>query len=121
VSGPILDEDAINNLLKCDANVGNIPRIQAAAVQTLLDIYDRKVTRGEFINMASACVTLHAQCAKLFMLASIEQAFSEQVLDANAFITAHDSMADLIGKQMITVSGVIDRVKACPTDQDPVH
>src|ERR1700679_3504819 len=121
MSGPILDEDAISGLLKCDASVGNIPRIQAAAIQTLLDVYDRKVTRGEFINMAAACVSLHAQCAKLFMLASIQNAFADQTLDANAFDSAHDGMTDLISKQMVTVSGIIDRVKECPTDQDPVH
>lgn len=121
MSDPILDEDYIRGLLSVPVTAENISALQAGAIQALCDIYDRKVTRDEFTESAAACLVLHSQCSKLWMLHSIKDPFDDGALTAEMFVTTDKGMCDLIRRQAEKVIEIVKRLQLCPTSKDPVH
>lgn len=121
MADPVLDEAYIIDRLAAPVTVANLQIIQGGAVQALCDLYDRKVTREEFINLAAPVVSLYGQCAKLDMLDSIEAVFKSGDLKQEKFDTATKAMEDLIRAQAMKVTEIIKRLQLCPTSQDKVH
>lgn len=121
MADPIMDEDYIRALLSIPVKVDNSDAIQAGAVQALIDLYDRKVTREEFCQSASACITLYGQCAKFWMLHNIADVFKQGDLDQAKFDKADEAFTALIRKQTETVIEIVKRLQLCPTSQDAVN
>lgn len=121
MADPILDEDMIVTLLKTPVSVQNVNAIQAGAVQALIDLYDRKCTREEFVNLASPVLALYGQAAKLSLLANVEIVYDSGDLDKDRFNRARDGLVDLIRKQTETVIDVVKRLQLCAGTQDHVH
>lgn len=121
MSDPVFDEDYICALLAVPVNLQMIVTLQTGALQALIDLYDRKVTREEFMNNVAPCVTLYGQCAKLWMLASVQKAYAENDLTEERFQQTEKSMVELIRKQSQTVIEIVKRLQLCPTSQDKVH
>lgn len=118
---PKLDEDFILHMLRAPPAVEHIGLLQGGAAQSLLDMYDRGMTRPEFCEHASKVLALYAQCAKLWLLDNIKAAHDVAPLTAETFKTAHDQLADLIRKQSEEVIEVVKRLQTCPTSEDRVH
>jgi hypothetical protein len=121
MADPILDEDTIVALLKTPVSARNVNAIQAGAVQALIDLYDRKCTREEFVNLASPCIALYGQAAKLALLANVEIVYDSGDLDKERFNRARDGLIDLVRKQTETVIDVVKRLQLCAGSQDHVH
>jgi hypothetical protein len=121
MADPVLDENIILALLQCAPLQENLGRIQQGAVQALMDLYDRKVTREEFASAASPCLALFGQCSKLWMLGNIENAFRAGVVDQNTLDEARAAIQDLLSKQIESVVGVVERLRECPLTTDKVH
>lgn len=121
MADPILDEDDIMSLLRSPISAENVSRLQAGAVQALIDVYDRKVTRDEFVNLASPILALYGQVGKLWMLSNIRDVYDAGNLDNGKFVAANTTMEDLIRKQAETVIEIVKRLKLCSTSQDVVH
>lgn len=121
MADPKLDEDYIIALLRGAVVHENVARLQAGAMQALLDLYDRQATREEFINNASACCALFGQVAKFYMLKNIEVVHTEGSLDQQKFMEAEAGLQDLIRKQCESVIEIVKRLQLCPTSQDLVH
>lgn len=115
---PRMDEEMILNLLRSGENA---QAIQAGAVQALLDMYDRGVTREVFCNHASACLALYSHVAKLWMLNNIRAPFDAGGLTAGSFIAAEKHLLDVIGKQAEEVIALVKSLQACPTSEDAIH
>lgn len=121
MADPIIDEELIMALLKGTVCPDNVNRLQQGAIFALVDLYDRKVTRDEFTNMASSCIALYGQLAKLWVLRNIEQVYDEGELDKPRFHTARDALQDVIRAQCEGVIDIVKRLQACPTSEDKVH
>ena len=121
MADPLLDEDQIIQLLSVPISAANINALQAGAVQALCDLYDRKTTREEFTSKAAACIGLYGQCAKLWLLANVQQVHAEGELDTARFVTATEGLTDIVRKQAEVVIEIVQRLKQCPTSQDRVH
>lgn len=121
MADPILNEDLIVELLKSAVNRPNTGRLQQGAVFALCDLYDRGVTRDEFTTAASLCLSLYAQCAKVWVLGNVEEVFDSGELDKNKFATAIGQLEDVIRKQCEDVIEIVKRMQACPTSKDQVH
>lgn len=121
MADPILDEDMIVTLLKTPVSVESVNVLQHGAVQALIDLYDRKCTREEFVNLASPCIALYGQASKLALLANVEVVFDHGDLDKDRFTRARDGLVDLIRKQTETVIDVVKRLQLCAGTQDHVH
>lgn len=120
-SDPLLDEDGILMLLNAVISPATTNALQAGAVQTLLDLYDRKVTRAEFCEHGSECLALYGSVAKLWMLNNIHEVFAEHGLTEDKFAHAERQLVELIRKQTTTLIEQVKRLQACPTSQDQIH
>lgn len=121
MADPIMDEENIRLLLSSPPGLDNIGMIQCGAAQALLDMYDRKVTRAEFVEHASKCLALYAQCAKLWLINNVEIAHTAQPLDHEAFERARTGISDIIRAQSMALIEQVKRLEQCPTSQDKVH
>lgn len=121
MSDPIFDETLIEHLLAVPVTPDTADAIQAGAVQTLIDLYDRKVTREEFMTSGAACVALYGQCAKYWMLQSVYRAFKNSELSDEHFVSADKGLAALIEEQAKKVQEIVGRLKQCPTSKDIVN
>lgn len=120
-SDPILDEDGIVSLLKQPVLPENVNAIQAGAVQSMIDLYDRKVTREEFCELLAPCLALYGTASKLWLLNNIYDVHRQHGLNDERFTKAAAELRDVIEKQVATVVGIVERVKQCPTSEDKVH
>lgn len=118
---PVFDEAYIVHLLRAPPAPDSLAAIQSGAMQALIDMYDRKATREEFIDNASTCVALYGQCAKLWMLRNVQDTYDRGLLDRDQFKVADDGIADLIRKQAESVIEIIKRLQMCAEDEDKVH
>jgi hypothetical protein len=121
MADPILDEDYIVTLLKAPVNHETTNMIQAGAVQALLDLYDRKVTRDVFCDEGSVCLALYGQASKLWVLNNIQEVYSRGELTEERFKIAKDQLCDLIRKQAEMVIETVKRLQLCSTSEDKVH
>lgn len=120
-SDPILDEDGILTLLNAVISPATTNALQAGAVQTLLDLYDRGVTRKEFCEQGSECLAMYGTVAKLWMLNNMHQVFSEHGLTEEKFKAAEAQLVELIQKQTLTLIATVQRLQQCPTSEDKIH
>ena len=121
MADPILDEDGIIMLLKSEVLPANVNAIQAGAVQAMIDLYDRKVTRKEFCELLAPCLALYGQASKLWILNNIYDVHKQYGLDDARFTAAANELVAVISKQVDTVVEIVQRVKQCPTSEDKVH
>lgn len=121
MADPILDEDGILMLLSRPILPENVNAIQAGAVQAMVDLYDRKVTREEFCELLTPCLTLYGLTSKLWILNNIYDVHRQNGLDETRFKDAAQELAAIISKQVDEVVAIVKRVKQCPTSEDKVH
>lgn len=121
MADPVLDEQNILDLLQVPVQLQTIGVIQAGAAQALVDLFDRKVTRAEFMEEASTCLSLYAQTAKLWMLANMKAAYEEAGIDGVAFEKAERGVTHLISRDVERVVALVKRLQSCPTSEDKVH
>lgn len=119
---PILDEDWIKKLLQHPPTTENIGALQAGALQCMLDMYDRKVTREEWVENHSKCVTLYTQVAKLYLIEHVHNdLFKNNLLSEETFVNAENALMDLIRVVADDLIGIMKRLELCPRTEDKVH
>lgn len=121
MSDPVLDEEGIIALLKCSITPETVGALQAGAVQAMIDLYDRKVTRAEFIEQLAPCIALYGQVAKIWLLANVESVFDSGDLDKARFVQAREGLEHIVRKQAETVIELVKRLQMCPGSQDALH
>lgn len=121
MADPVIDETQILSLLSAPVGPHAVARLQAGAVQALVDLYDRKCTREEFINLASPCLALYGSAAKLWLLHNIHEVHVTGDLDEARFKLADEGLADLVRVQSEAVIDIVKRLQLCPRTQDTVN
>lgn len=121
MAGPILNEDYIKALLSVPVERDSVHRIQDGAVQTLLDLYDRKVTREEFIQNAAPCVLLYGQAAKYWALCTLYEKVLTDTLEKDEMRAIMEGLRINICAQTAIVADIVDRLKECPRDGEPIN
>lgn len=121
MADPVVDEDGIIALLRGAPVRDNVSRLQTGAVQALVDLYDRKVTRQEFLSAASQCLALYASVSRIELLGSIHDVFETGHLSEDSFKVAEEQLQQLIRLQTANVIELVERLKKCPTSKDIVH
>ena len=121
MADPQLDEDYIKALLSSPVSLDNTDAIQSGAAQALIDLYDRKVTREEFMNMAGVCLGLYGQCSKFWLLHSVKGVFEQGNFNDQSIKDAEIGIEQLIRAHAERVIEIVKRLQLCPTSKDPVH
>ena len=121
MADPIFDEAYIMHLLTAPPSPENCEYHQTGAAQALVDLYDRKVTREEFITAASQCLSLYSTTSKLRMVHAIRDTFDSDGLSAEKFDKADHDCREVITKQAGILITTVKRLMQCPTSEDKVH
>ena len=121
MTDPILYEPSIMQTLDCAAEVDNVQRLQAACMLSLVDAYDRKLTRDEFIVLCDAAVTLHTQMGKLYMIDSISNNYKFGHLDGPMIERAEAGLNISCTATHAELHRLMKRIVSCPTSEDQVH
>jgi len=118
---PVLNEDNIVMLLKAPAIPEATNSIQSGCVQTIIDMWDRKCTREEFIDRLQPALGLYGNCAKLWVLRNIEEVYKTNELSPERFEHAKEQLAEMIRLSTATLIDHVKRMQLCPEDEDKVH
>lgn len=121
MADPVLDEEMIISFLRVPKSCEYVNSLQSGCMQALADLYDRKVTRDEFVQGAAVCVAAYAQCSKLWMLNNVREVFEDGTLTAEKFKDADERMAQILRKHTEVVVELVKRLQECPTSKDPVN
>lgn len=117
---PVLDEEEINRLLNRPVRLDSIEEIQQGAVQTMIDLFDRKVTREYYNGALMQSLILYGQCAKLWMLNSIHTCYHNNELDERAFDHTYNSLKRMVESQQTVVQSIIEDLQKCPSSKDRI-
>ena len=121
MTDPVLHEPTIMDTLDCSCEADNAARLQAGALLSLVDAYDRKLEREAFVVLAGAALTLHTQIGKLYMMSSVVHNFHSGVLDSEMMTRAVSGITAMTQQAQTELIGLMKKVVACPTTQDKVH
>lgn len=121
MADPVLDEDNILHMLSAPLTLDTLDYVQSGAAQALVDLYDRKVTREQFIALASPVLAFYAQIARLRMIVSVDEVFAQGTLDQATLDKAKVGIVTLLEKQRGTVVDTVKKLMECPTSEDRVH
>lgn len=121
MADPVLDEAAIVEMLKQPMTQETVVILQSAVMQAMLDMYDRKVDRSEFINHGSLCVTTYAMLSRTYMLRSIYELYAAGDLSEARFDKALADIHQLVTRQCEQIGAFVLRMQECPTSADKVH
>lgn len=118
---PFHDPERILYLLNHPICPDNLGKVQGGCTQTLMDCWDREVTRDEFVDMVVPILTLNASCAKLWMLDKIIAPYREGKLTDEVFQAAIDGLTQMVGENVAACVKIVTRVAECPTSEDVIH
>jgi hypothetical protein len=118
---PLIDENATLLMLRQPVTMDTLPYIQSAALQVLVDLYDRKVTRENFGLYAGRCVGLYATLAKLAVLANTRYFLDQDKLTAENIDASAEKLIEASTKMTSQVEKTLALLMECPTPQDPVN
>lgn len=121
MTDPVLHEPTIMDTLDCTPVAENTSRLQAAALLSLIDAYDRKLTRENFVTLAEAALSLHTQVGKLYMIDSVRENSLLGALDDNMLDRAVNGVRHMTVSAHTELFKLMRRVVACPTSDDKVH
>lgn len=121
MSDPVLDEEGILELLTMPVSSQTVSALQAGAVQAMIDLYDRKVTRDEFIHSIAPCINLYGQLAKLWLLSNVKAVHATGDLDADRFEKAEKGLVDMVKLDVDKVTQIVKRLTECPTSKDQIN
>jgi hypothetical protein len=115
-----MDEQTVLAMLGEDI-VKNAKVVEHASVFALVAAYDRKVTRDEFMSIASSAMGLHSNLIRLALLNSISTHHLNNVLDAALITNTIAAAIDLAKEHQKNVADFMARVTECPTSADKIN
>ena len=124
MTSPVIDEDVMIEALKeaAPADIGeNTKRLRTGAQLLLLDAYDRKVTRDQFIAALGACTSLMDALGRHSMMTNVKDfEQSGAVTKADIEVTLA-GVTKLVQQSTAQCSKMAALVHQCPRDEDRVH
>jgi hypothetical protein len=99
----------------------NRQMLAQAALLMMVNCYDQKFTREEFIHAAHAALGMHAACAQLDSITSMRGLFGAKILTDEAFVEATKRLVMRATELQTFLIKLLDRAVDCPTSLDKVH
>lgn len=118
---PRINEQGCLFMLQQPVNLETLPYLQNAALQVVVDLYDRKVTREEFMKSAGDAITLYAMLAKLYVTAQTSDLHDKGTLTSDTIQTYADKLVLQASGRMAALAKMMTLLVQCPTSDDVVH
>lgn len=118
MTSPVIDEAVMLEALSTPGGT----HVRSGATMLVLDAYDRKVTRDQFIATLGAVVTLLDAVSKQEMMLNVKDFYK----DKGAVTAADIEMALLTTNEALNVGcaqcvKIAELLQKCPFDEDKVH
>lgn len=125
MSDPVLDEKRILAILTNEDPQEGLDnttcRLQAGALMAVLDAYDRKVDRDNFLLIMSQAVGLHSTASKRLLLDTIHKSFREEELTDAAFLVAEAQLNNMIKEKVKELAAFVTRLTQCANSGDAIN
>lgn len=125
MTSPVIDEEVMLEALQKTAPEQlsqNTMRLRTGAAMLLLDAYDRKITRDQFIAALGAAHELTDMLGRYEIMLNVKKYDQEKGAITKVDIeTTLKKVADKIGVLTTQCSEMAELVHQCPTDEDRVH
>jgi len=121
MADPVLDEELIANLVETKPSPDAVMRLLAGATMLLVDSYDRKTTRDEFLNIAHVALALHSYASQYGNTANMQAMAGRGKLDDAVFKQTMDNVTDLVEYYAAAAAKYARRLQECPRSKDKIH
>ena len=118
---PQVNEEGCIFMLQQAINIETLPYHQNAALQVVLDLYDRKVTRGEFARGAGTAISFYSTLAKLNVVEQIKVLLVTAPLDPVKLANTTEELTRIATDKAAALAKIMTLLSACATTQDAVH
>jgi hypothetical protein len=118
---PFIDEDQCIFMLQQEINQETLPYHQNAALQVVMDLYDRKVTREEFARNAGTAISFYATLAKMHVVAQTRAMQEAGTLDYAVMASSTAKLAEIAAGKARSMIQCVAMLRECATTQDTVH
>ena len=118
---PQINEGGCVYMLQQDINFETLPYHQNAALQVIMDLWDRKVTREEFGRSAGHAITFYATLAKLYTIQQTATMFAGGTLNADIIETSRTKLHEIAHERRGHLIKVMNLLMECPTSEDRVN
>jgi hypothetical protein len=119
---PIIDEDMVCAALDVTPNRENARQVQSGAFMLVVDAFDRKVTRDQFIATIGAATSLIDAVARVSLMVNVKNHLSNHgmVTTADVETAAHGCM-ELARQANVECQKMASLIKKCALAEDPIH
>src|ERR1035437_11167261 len=117
----LLNEHMIIEALKVPVNVATIGRLQAQAILSTVDSFDRQLKRQEFVDGMSSAFAMHSAAGRLQTLISIQNLLKTGAQVPEKLEGAIKELTDLAGKHRDMLKMHMHLVIQCPWEDDKIH
>ena len=121
MADPVVDEQHLMGSLDVPASLAVVERLQSSSVISVIDGFDRKVTRDPFIHLTAAAFSLHTHLGRLHLIARINELFKQGKLTQERLTDAENQLIAFCEVERVTLCNQVALVAQCPTSASPVH
>jgi hydroxypyruvate isomerase len=125
MTSPTIDEDVMMEALKlptAEELPTSAQRLRSGASMLILDAFDRKVTRDQFLAALGAGVSLIDAIGRHQMLLNVKAFHQDKGVVTNVDIeTALHSITQIIETGVSQCTQMAELLRQCPLNEDKVH
>ena len=118
---PYINEAGCIFMLQQAINQETQPYHQNAALQVVMDLYDRKVTREEFARNAGTAIAFYATLAKLYVVEQTRTMLAAETLNMEAVGKSSIMLTEIATEKAAALTKIMTLLSACATTRDAVH
>ncbi len=119
---PIINEDMLVEALDVTVKSDTIQQVQSGAFMLVLDAWDRKVTRDQFIAALGASQSLVDAVARVSLMMNVKKAHARNGGLSDVDIeTALHGCHDTAKTANVECLKMVHLLKQCPLSEDPIH
>jgi hypothetical protein len=118
---PQIDEAGCIFMLQQDINIETIPYHQNAALQVIMDLWDRKVTRAEFGQHAGTAISFYSTLAKLNVCEQLQAMIAKEPLDPEKMSNTIAELHRIANDKTLALVNIMRKLQHCPTSADTVN
>ena len=118
---PQVNEEGCLYMLQQEVNRETIPYLQNAALQVLMDLYDRKVTRNEFGRHAGTAISFYSTLAKLNVVEQVKDLIAVAPLDPVALANTNAELIRIATGKAASLAKCMELLQHCAASQDTVN
>jgi len=121
MADPVLDEALIADLVETKPAPDAVTRLVYGATMLLIDAYDRKTTRSEFMGIAHVALALHSYASQYRVIVNIQGLLGRGELDAAILKRTMDNVTHLVEHYSAGAANHARRLQECPWSDDAIH